>query len=140
MKYNNIKIGTEKSLQKKITKEDTALNYGSGALKSLLASPSLAALMIEAAVTAVDPELPDEYITIGKFFQIDHINPTIEGMTVTVTAKIIEVENTKITFEIKALDELGIIGSGTHVRYIVNRERLLKKAEERCENLENLDR
>lgn len=140
MKFNNIKIGTEKSIQKKISKEDTALNYGSGALKSLLATPALAALMIEAAVTAVDPELPDDYITVGKFFQIDHLNPTIEGMTVTVTAKIIEVVDTKITFEITALDELGLIGTGAHVRYIVNRDRLLKKTEERCKTIENLDR
>lgn len=140
MKFNTIEIGTEKSLQKKIASEDTALHYGSGALKTLLASPALAALMIEAAVSAVDPELPDGYITIGKFFQVDHVNPTVEGMTATVTAKITEVENTKLTFEISAVDELGTIGSGRHIRYIVNRESLLRKTEERCKMIENLDR
>lgn len=140
MKFNTIKVGTEKSIQKKVAREDTALNYGSGALKTLLASPSLSALMIEAAVSAVDPELPDGYITVGKFFQIDHVSPTIEGMTVTVTAKITEVENTKLTFEISAVDELGTIGSGRHIRYIVNRDSLFRKTEERCKNIENLDR
>ena len=51
---------------------------------------TLAALMIEAAVGAVDPELPDGYITVGQFLEITHVNPTIEGMTVTVDAKIID--------------------------------------------------
>ncbi len=140
MNFDQIKAGMEKSIQKEITKEDTALNFGSGALETLLASPTLAALMIEAAVGAVDPELPDGYITVGQFLEITHVNPTIEGMTVTVDAKIIEVDGTKVTFEINAFDELGLIGSGRHIRYIVQHETLLKKAKERCKAVDNQDR
>lgn len=140
MNFNQIKIGMEKSIQKEITKEDTALNFGSGALETLLASPTLAALMIEAAVSTVDPELPDGYISVGKLIEITHVNPTIEGMTVTVSAKIIEFSGTKIVFEIKALDELGLVGTCKHVRYIVQHDTLLKKAKERCKAVENQDR
>jgi len=140
MKFDQIKVGMEKSIQKEITKEDTALNFGSGALETLLASPTLAALMIEAAVTTVDPELPDGYITVGQFLEITHVNPTIQGMTVTVTAKVIEAADTKVIFEINALDELGLVGTGRHTRYIVQHETLLKKAKERCKAVDNQDR
>ncbi|MGI6584591.1 MAG: hypothetical protein GX301_10455 [Gracilibacteraceae bacterium] len=53
MKIPEFSTGMSKSVQKVISKEDTALNFGSGALKTLLATPTLAALMIEAAVNVI---------------------------------------------------------------------------------------
>lgn len=130
-------IGMSKSVQKVITKDDTALNYGSGALKNLLATPTLIALMIEAAVNTIDPLLPDNYITIGKSIKIEHENPTKEGMTVTVTAKLIRVDGNTLSFEITAYDEIGRIGKGHHERQIVNYDILMKKADERLGILED---
>ncbi len=140
MKFEKIKVGMESAIQKEITREDTALNFGSGALETLLASPTLVALMIEAAVSAVDPNLPDEYITVGKMLEINHVNPTIEGMTVTVKAKIVEVADTKVVFEINAFDELGLVGTGKHIRNIVQHKTVLRKANDRCKAVENQDR
>lgn len=140
MTFDQVKVGLEKSIQKEITKEDTALNFGSGELKELLASPTLAALMIEAAINTVDKELPDGYISAGQFIEFTHVNPTVEGMTVTVTAKVIEVKDTKVVLEINALDELGLVGTARHVRYIVQYDTFIKKAKERCKAVENQDR
>ncbi|SHI60302.1 thioesterase family protein [Lutispora thermophila] len=135
MKFCNINAGMSKTMQKEITEEDTALYYGSGSIQDLLATPVLSALMIEAAVSVVDPLLPDGYMTIGKYLSIEHLEPTVKGMTVTVNASIIEIENNKITFAIKAYDELGQIGSGIHERYIVNYSLLKQKVSQRTERL-----
>jgi len=70
MILSNLEPGLSKAIQKKITEADTAMNFGSGAIKDLLATPALAALMIEAAVQLVDPLLPDNYFTIGKVLNI----------------------------------------------------------------------
>lgn len=125
-------VGLIGSIQKTITKQDTALNFGSGALKNILAAPTLAALMIEAAVKAVDPLLPEQCITVGKTCSFVHQEPTVEGMTVTVEAKLIEVDMNRLVFEITAYDELGRIGTGTHERFIVKYNTFMDKVAARC--------
>jgi fluoroacetyl-CoA thioesterase len=136
MKISELKIGMSKSVQKVITREDTALNFGSGALPNLLATPTLVALMIEAAVKLIDPLLPEGYITIGKTIEIEHEHPTKEGMTVTVTAKLVEVNDTRLSLEVIANDELGRIGSGYHERQIVKHDLLMQKVDERFSPLQ----
>ena len=137
MKIPEIKVGFKASVQKVITREDTALNFGSGALNNLLATPTLAALMIEASVKLIDPLLPEGYITIGKTLEIEHENPTIEGINVTVTAKLIEVDGSRLSLEITAVDEIGKVGSGYHERYIVAKSLLMNKVEERFNPLKS---
>jgi predicted thioesterase len=56
-----------------------------------------------------------------------HIKPSALGDTVSATAILKEVEGRKLTFEVKAEDSKGVIGEGTHVRYIVNREKFMSK-------------
>lgn len=135
MKIPEFRPGISKSVQQVITGEDTALNFGSGALKNLLATPTLVALMIEAAVELIDPQLPDGYLTIGRSMEIEHEHPSREGMTVTVTAKLIEVNGNILSFEIIAYDELGRIGSGYHERHIVKNDILMRKVSERLDVL-----
>lgn len=137
MNIPEMNTGMSKSVQKVITREDTALNFGSGALDNLLATPTLAALMIEAAVKLIDPLLPEGYITIGKSIEIEHEHPTIQGMTVTVTAKLMEIDENNLYLEIIAYDELGRIGSGYHKRQIVNHDILMSKVEERFSPLQS---
>lgn len=137
MKLPELKIGMSASVKKVIAKEDTALNFGSGALNNLLATPTLAALMIEAAVKLIDPLLPEGYITIGKTLEIEHENPTIEGVTATVTARLLEVNGNKLTLEITAVDEIGKIGMGYHERYVVAHKLLMDKVKERFSIIES---
>ncbi|MDI3534847.1 MAG: fluoroacetyl-CoA thioesterase [Thermosediminibacterales bacterium] len=137
MKVPEIKPNSSATVQKLITEADTALHLGSGALKTLLATPTLSALMIEAAVKAVDHQLPKGLITIGKTLTITHNEPTTQGMTVTVKAKLIEVSGNRLRFNIYAYDEIGLIGSGCHDRYIVSHQGILKTAEDRKTKLFN---
>lgn len=136
MKFPAVQVGMSKTIQKEITENDTALHYGSGSIEDLLATPVLAALMIEAAVSTVDPLLPDGYITIGRYLSIEHLEPTTKGMTVTVKAEITETDNNRINFTILAYDELGEIGKGIHERFIVNHDLLRQKVNNRTKNLE----
>jgi len=137
MKLPDLKVGISTSVQKVITREDTALNFGSGALDNLLATPTLAALMIEASVKLIDPLLPESYITIGKTLEIEHENPTKEGITVTVTARLLELVGNRVSLEITAADEIGRIGVGYHERYIVAKDILMNKVDERFSLLQS---
>ena len=43
------------------------------------------------------------------------------------TATLTAVEGRKLTFAVEAVDEGGVIGKGTHVRFIVDKERFMAK-------------
>ena len=50
------------------------------------------------------------------------------GLTYTSTVVVLkEVEGRKLTFEVRAQDSKGVIGEGTHVRYIVDKEKFMSK-------------
>ena len=57
----------------------------------------------------------------------DSIKPSAVGDTVSATAVLKEVEGRKLTFEEQAQDSKCVIGEGTHVRYIVNKEKFRSK-------------
>ncbi len=139
MQWNSreLKPGLSRTVQKTISESDT-LAFGRGALTELLATPSLTALMIEAAITAVDSLLPEGYVTVGKSTAVSYQNPTIIGMTVTVLATLIEIDKNRLVFEITAFDELGQIARGKHERIIVDAASFMQKAHRRCDPVKNI--
>jgi predicted thioesterase len=58
---------------------------------------------------------------------IKHTSATPVGMEVRAEAEITAVEGRMVTFSVKAFDEKGEIGSGTHKRAIIDVERFLAK-------------
>ena len=58
-------------------------------------------------------------------------------MHVTVRASIIAIEEHDVLIELKAWDEQGDIGHGTHKRVVVTKQEVLEKAEERTRLLMN---
>ncbi|MCG8482619.1 MAG: hypothetical protein MJA31_04855 [Clostridia bacterium] len=139
MEKPNIRIGETNTTQKIVESHDTAANYGTGDLETLFATPSLVAMMLDASVHLVDKKLPEGFISVGKMAMATHEKTTILGETVTVEVKIAEFNGTKITFEMTAYDEIGVIGHGKHERIIVNKKKLLERAAKRAQKLKNLD-
>ena len=104
----------------------TARAMGSGDM-DVFATPSMVALMENAALMAVAAHLPEGSTTVGAHISTSHIKPSAVGATVAATATLTEVEGRKLTFSVEAHDGEGKIGEGTHVRYIVDREKFLAK-------------
>lgn len=107
--------------------QHTALQMGSGDMH-VLATPTLVALMENAAMNAVAAHLPEGFTTVGGMINTTHIKPSPLGETVQATAVLTEVEGRKLTFSIQAKDSKDdVIGEGTHIRFIVDRERFLNR-------------
>lgn len=104
----------------------TAQTMGSGDMP-VLATPVMIALMENAAMLAVDQELPEEQTTVGAHIDVSHLKPSPVGAEVFATAELMEVEDRRLTFHVVAMQGDQVIGEGTHVRYIVSRERFLAK-------------
>ncbi|HKM39991.1 MAG TPA: hypothetical protein VJ036_06975 [bacterium] len=131
-----LQAGAAATIQKVVTEADTALHFGSGALKTMFATPVLVAVVVEAAVRAVDPKLPDGLVTVSTGFNFKHTAPTLLGLTVTVQAVLERVEGNRLFFRFRAYDEVGEIGAGSHDRAVVSRKGIIASAEKRRQQLE----
>ena len=125
-----IVIGTKCQLEETVTPELTAAHAGSGALP-VFGTPYMSALMENAAMTCLQSFLEEGQGSVGTHLDISHDAPTPIGMKVWAEAEITAVsENGKmVDFAVRAWDDKGPIGSGTHTRAIVNNQRFLDKCQ-----------
>ena len=107
-----------------VTQDKTALSAGSGDME-VLATPMMMALMENAAMLAVADELPEGSTTVGGHIESSHIKPSKLGAEVSATATLTKVEGKKLTFHIVARMGDSIIGEGSHLRFVVNREKFM---------------
>ena len=119
-----IKEGLTCTCTRVVEEHHLAVNMGSGDLR-VWATPSMMALMEEAAMRAVAPHLPKGSTTVGGHIASSHLRPTAHGRTVSATATLVSVEGRKLHFEVKATDGENIIGEGKHLRFIVDKEKFM---------------
>ena len=121
-----ITVGMKGEVATMAEREDTAKEVGSGDLL-VYATPCMVALMEGAACEAIADALGDTQTTVGTALNIAHTAATPVGMEVRAEAEVTEVNGKVITFAVRAFDEAGEIGSGTHTRVIVNSQKFLEK-------------
>lgn len=114
------------AITRTVEEHHLALHIGSGDLR-VLATPSMIALMEEAAMRCVAPHLEDGQTTVGGHIAASHLKPTAHGRTITATATLTTVEGRKLLFTVTASDEDGTIGEGTHTRFIVDRDKFMAR-------------
>lgn len=121
-----MEVGKIFTVETSVKEQDTARAVGSGELE-VLATPKMCALMEESAYKCIADELDEGCSSVGTMLEIKHVSATPVGMKVRAVATVIAVEDRKITFELKAYDEIGIIGEGRHERFIVKSDKFVAK-------------
>ena len=109
-----------------VSAANTAATLGSGDM-DVFATPAMVALMENAAMLAVKDHLPEGSATVGTQINTSHLKASPLGATITASAELTAVDGRRLTFAVKAWDEKGIIGEGSHTRFVVDRERFLSK-------------
>ena len=105
-----IEIGLKHMSELTVTDTVTAIKMGSGDMP-VLATPAMMALMENAAMLAVADELPKGCTTVGGHIESSHLKPSKIGDVVKVSAYSGDV----------------LLGEGTHLRFIVDREKFMSK-------------
>lgn len=121
-----MKIGDKGIVTVKVTKENCASAIGSGAL-DVFATPSMIALMENAACEAIKASLQPGESSVGTKVNISHLKASALEDTITATATLTEIDGRRLVFEVVANDSKGIIGEGTHERFVINVEKFLSK-------------
>jgi predicted thioesterase len=110
-----------------VTEHNTAVAYGSGGV-NVLATPAMIGLMEKAALTSVEPFLDSGMTTVGTRVDVQHLAATPVGMTIKAVSELVAIEGKRLLFKVEALDEVEVVGRGTHERYVVPEEKFISRA------------
>jgi len=122
-----MKPGLSAQAETVVEMKDTAKAVASG-LAEVYATPMMIALMEKAAYTAVQPQLPEGYSTVGIHISTSHLAATPVGIKVWAKATLVETDGRRLKFDIEAFDERDKIGEARHERFIIEERRFTKKA------------
>ncbi|MBK6346591.1 MAG: thioesterase family protein [Bacteroidales bacterium] len=125
MEYN-LQPGLKGTQMITVGASDTASHYGSGLIE-VFATPAMVALMEKTAQLSVQEHLPEGHITLGTEISVSHVKATPVGSNVVCESHLVSVDGKKLLFKVSAHDEKGLIGEGTHRRYIVEASKFMEK-------------
>lgn len=123
-----LKTGIKGHQELVVTQELTAKNMGSGVM-DVFATPAMLALMEKTAFTSVAEYLNEGCGSVGTKVDIEHVASSPVGIKITCDSELIEVEGRKLVFKVEAYDEKGLIGKGTHERFIVENKKFQEKTD-----------
>lgn len=121
-----IVIGLRHTSELMVTDAVTASVMGSGDMP-VLATPAMMALMENAAMMAIAEALPEGCTSVGGHIQSSHLKPSKIGDKITATAVVTKVEGKKVEFRVAAYSGETLLGEGTHLRFVVEKERFMSK-------------
>ena len=126
----SLTVGLRGHFESVVTETNTAAAVGSGSLP-VFATPMMVALMEGAAVNALEGYLAEGESSVGTHMDISHDSATPVGIKVWAEAELTAVDDRARTFSVTAYDEAGPIGKGRHIRFLVQSERFLAKAQKK---------
>jgi len=131
---DSLRPGIEHELKFKIPPSKTVpMLYPESAefqeMPNVFATGFLVGLIEWACIQAVNPHIdwPNEQ-TVGVHVNLSHEAATPPDMEVTVRAKLLNVVDRRLIFEIEANDGVDIICRGRHERFIIDPKRFSQKA------------
>ncbi|MGD9567919.1 MAG: thioesterase family protein [Sedimentibacter sp.] len=134
---HKIMVGLSTIYKKEGSLLETLSSSGTtGTLNHLLTTPQIIEVIIEASYSMLDHLLPDGYVTVGKYMELSHEQPTLTlvGGTISAILTVTKIEGNKIYLDVECHDDIGLICKGTYERAIVNRDSLMETAYKRFQN------
>ena len=128
----SITVGLKGRAETDVNEGNTAQAACSGALP-VFGTPFMCALMEEAAWKSIAPHLEEGQSTVGTRLDISHDSATPVGMKVWAESEVTEADGKRLVLKVAAYDERGLIGQGTHERFIITSERFLAKTARKLE-------
>lgn len=122
----DIQVGLVHKQTITVTKELTAEALGSGLLQ-VFATPAMIALIEDCAKNSIAPFLEEGWGCVGTLVHVEHVSATLVGKQVTCQTTVTEVDRKRIVFEAIVTDESGVIGRGTHERFLIQKEAFMNK-------------
>ena len=106
-----------------VSANETAEVLGSGGLP-VYSTPSMICLM-----ELVSYRLAEQngHQSVGTKVNISHLRACKPGTEVTAEAEVLELEGRRILYKVSVSDAKGLMGEGTHERFVIDPERFMSK-------------
>ena len=121
-----IETGIKGHKEQIVTPEMSAARVGSG-LVDVFATPMLVALVEQTCYESVLPHLDVGQGTVGTLVNVSHLSATPIGKRVWCDSELTELDRRRLVFSVKAYDEAGLIGEGTHERFVIDTAKFMDK-------------
>ena len=89
-------------------------------LASVLSTPTMVAMMEQAAIEAIKPFLDAGESSVGMSIEVSHTAATPPGHRARAEAEVTKVEGRRLEFAVRAFDDVEQIGSGSHRRAVID--------------------
>lgn len=134
-----LEVGIKGYQERMVDETVTASSYGSGLLP-VFSTPAMIALIEGTAWQSVQVELKEGWGTVGTKLDVEHVSATPIGMKVWCETKLTGIDGRRLVFHADVYDDCGLIGTGTHERFIIEDERFMKRAEEKKSRVEGTEK
>lgn len=124
----DISTGMKMTLTDTVTVENAAKTLGSGSLM-VYGTPAMLLLVEKTAVALLDGHLEEGMTTVGTNLNVDHVSATPLGAKVSCQVELTEIDRKRLVFTVAVTDDAGLIGKGTHERFIVQADKFQQKAD-----------
>lgn len=128
-----IDTGIKGYAEVRVTPELTARAVGSGAVE-VFATPMMIALVEKACSLSVKPFLEEGQETVGTMVNATHTAASPLGADIRCESVLTEIDRRRLVFKFTVHDNAGVIGEGTHERFIIDRDKFMAKAQARLQN------
>ena len=125
-------VGLKHSSTVTVTEDMTPSHLRGDAIR-VLATPDMVRLVEQTAIQAVQPHLKLGQSSVGTTVNIKHLAGTPEGMKVTITVELTEIDRRRLGFKFEVHDEIEKVGEGTHERFIIDRESRLPRLQQKVD-------
>lgn len=126
-----LSVGLKSTMERQVEEQYCTRRAGF----SIFSTPNLVLFVEESAITALAPFLEPHQGCVGSAINLTHVAPTLLGQRVSATVTINTVDRRRIGFDVEVRDEVDVISTGTHERFIIDLNKLANRLSEKAAKL-----
>jgi fluoroacetyl-CoA thioesterase len=125
----NLKPGVS-ATEHVLVERDRSIGF-MGERARVYSTPSMVNDVEYACLRLIQKYLAEEESSVGMTVSIDHLAPTPIGCEVQVKVTVSAVDGCKVTLDAEVRDAAEVVGSGVHVRYVIDVARQARRIGEK---------
>ena len=125
----NLKPGVS-ATEHVLVERDRSIGF-MGERARVYSTPSMVNDVEYACLRLIQKYLAEEESSVGMTVSIDHLAPTPIGCEVQIKVTVSAVDGRKVTLDAEVRDAAEVVGSGVHVRYVIDVARQARRIGEK---------
>ena len=121
-----LEIGIKGKIELTVDETVSAKKAASGEM-DVFGTPYVIALMEQTADKSVRPYLEEGCATVGIAVNMHHTAATPMGMKAYAESELIEIDGRRLVFNVAVFDEVGQVADCVHERFIIYKDKFMKK-------------